>query len=562
MSAGDTWGAGLLDRRYRLLAVVGQGRVGRVYKAVHVGLDATVALKELRYRADSPGASGEVARDGFFREARLLTSLSHPNLARVHDYFSHGRACFLVMDLVEGETLASRLASLGRLSEREVISIGLQLCDVLAYLHGQVPPFAVGDLDADAVRIGRDGRAVLVGLGVGLRFASRVRNDGHGRDTPPEEEALASSRGVRADLYGLAALLHRLLTGEESQVSTGIIMSPHETDPTSFSTVDAVIARGMGQGAGGFASAEEMGQALRLAAQALVPPRAPAGEFQRGRGMEPSLSGSSRQDVDHAYRHRASIASLGEDEPSWGATASPVTPSRETRRDTPDGAAHWHRRATATHPLPGRRDPSRSRERRLQQALLGLAAAGLMLASTFAFMLALSVASSRNAGGAPTDSRSSAILHGMHVTPMPVVNHAGSRLAGPPPNANPPLRQSIGSAPPTPAAPSSGPPTAPATSAPTQVPTATAMPSPTVAPTETPEATVTPTETVDPSPAPELTPTPAFTPTPQVTPVPTPTPSTVPTGTPPAQGAVAHHRQPRVVTHRRRRGSLLRAVLL
>ncbi|HEU5369469.1 MAG TPA: hypothetical protein VFU69_13440, partial [Ktedonobacterales bacterium] len=80
----------LLDHRYQMVASLGYGGMGRVYKAFHIMLDVPVALKELTISPHSTPEERERAIQRFCREARLLTSLRHPNIPRVLDYFAEG----------------------------------------------------------------------------------------------------------------------------------------------------------------------------------------------------------------------------------------------------------------------------------------------------------------------------------------------------------------------------------------------------------------------------------------------------------------------------------------
>src|SRR5581483_9862060 len=156
----------LLDHRYQIVACLGHGGMGRVYKAFHVMLDAPVALKELLTPAHATNEERERAIRRFCREARLLTALRHPSIPRVLDYFTDRQAFYLVMDYIAGQTLAQRLqAADDRRCEPlpldEALDYACQLCNVLIYLHEQRPPVVFGDLKPSNVILTPDGRAVM-----------------------------------------------------------------------------------------------------------------------------------------------------------------------------------------------------------------------------------------------------------------------------------------------------------------------------------------------------------------------------------------------------------------
>ena len=104
----------LLGERYRLGERIADGGMGSVYRAVDENLGRPVAVKVLRRElADEPAFL-----ERFRREARAAAALSHPGVAGVYDYGELGGSAFIVMELVEGETLAERIAATGRLPWR------------------------------------------------------------------------------------------------------------------------------------------------------------------------------------------------------------------------------------------------------------------------------------------------------------------------------------------------------------------------------------------------------------------------------------------------------------
>ena len=131
----------LLNNRYRIIEILGQGGMGSVYKAVDENLGVEVAVKDNLFTTD------EYARQ-FRREAVLLATLRHPNLPRVTDHFViDGQGQYLVMDYIEGEDLRQRMDRTGTLGETEVIIIGAAICDALTYLSSCNPPIVHRDIN-------------------------------------------------------------------------------------------------------------------------------------------------------------------------------------------------------------------------------------------------------------------------------------------------------------------------------------------------------------------------------------------------------------------------------
>ena len=151
----------VLNNRYRIAKLVGQGGFGAVYRAWDTSLSQPVALKE-----NNDG--GLESQRQFEREAKLLAGLRHPNLPRVIDHFIvPDQGQYLVMDYVEGKSLAALLAERGRpLDEAEVLPWIRQVADALEYLHTSTPPIIHRDIKPDNIIITDKGRAMLVDFGI------------------------------------------------------------------------------------------------------------------------------------------------------------------------------------------------------------------------------------------------------------------------------------------------------------------------------------------------------------------------------------------------------------
>ncbi|MGB9777632.1 MAG: serine/threonine-protein kinase [Anaerolineae bacterium] len=153
-----------LQNRYHILSLLGRGGMGAVYRAWDARLEATVAVKEMVPQPDLDPRTLAQLRQQFRQEAIVLARLHHPNLVRVTDFFEEGGNAYLVMDFVEGESLADLIAARGPLPEAQVLEWAGQLLDALAYCHGQ--GVLHRDIKPPNVIIRPDGRAVLVDFGL------------------------------------------------------------------------------------------------------------------------------------------------------------------------------------------------------------------------------------------------------------------------------------------------------------------------------------------------------------------------------------------------------------
>ncbi|MBN1178054.1 MAG: serine/threonine protein kinase, partial [Anaerolineae bacterium] len=154
----------VLQGRYRVVSELGQGGMGAVYRAWDTRLNIPVAVKEMR---PQPGLSAEMLADlrtQFHQEAVVLARLSHPHLVRVTDFFEDAGNVYLVMEFVEGENLAARIAREGALPEWQVLTWTRELLDALGYCHKQ--GIIHRDVKPQNVIIRPDGQAVLVDFGL------------------------------------------------------------------------------------------------------------------------------------------------------------------------------------------------------------------------------------------------------------------------------------------------------------------------------------------------------------------------------------------------------------
>jgi eukaryotic-like serine/threonine-protein kinase len=203
----------ILNNRYRIVKLLGQGGYGAVYKAWHLNLNIVCAIKE------NLDTSAEAQRQ-FAREATLLATLRHPNLPRVIDHFSmHGQGQYLVMDYVEGDDLQVMLDRIGGpLPEAAVLPWIIQVCDALSYMHSQKPPVIHRDIKPANIKITPQGQAVLVDFGIAKVYNPNLKTTKGARGvtpgySPPEQYGQGTT-DLRSDIYCLGATLYTLLTNQ------------------------------------------------------------------------------------------------------------------------------------------------------------------------------------------------------------------------------------------------------------------------------------------------------------------------------------------------------------
>lgn len=201
----------LLNNRYRIVEILGQGGMASVYRAIDENLGVEVAVKDNLFTTE------DYARQ-FRREAVILANLRHPNLPRVTDHFViNGQGQYLVMDYIEGEDLRQRMERLGVLEEEEVITIGAAVCDALTYLASRKPPIIHRDIKPGNVKITPQGHIFLVDFGLAKTMqSSQVTTTGARAMTPgfsPPEQYGTARTDHRSDIFSLGSTLYATLTG-------------------------------------------------------------------------------------------------------------------------------------------------------------------------------------------------------------------------------------------------------------------------------------------------------------------------------------------------------------
>jgi formylglycine-generating enzyme required for sulfatase activity len=199
---------------FELLAKLGEGGMGVVYKAHQASMDRIVALKVLSERL----AKDKQFVSRFFREARVAARLDHPNIVRGIDVGSSGSDYFFVMEYVEGEDVGHVLEKRGKLPEKEALEIAVQVARALQ--HAKEHNMIHRDIKPDNVLLTPDGTAKLLDLGLARSTVgdmTRMTVTGTAMGTPhyisPEQARGEADIDIRTDIYSLGVSLYHMLVG-------------------------------------------------------------------------------------------------------------------------------------------------------------------------------------------------------------------------------------------------------------------------------------------------------------------------------------------------------------
>lgn len=202
----------VLEDRYELLRVIGQGGMSVVHLAYDLRLDKQWAVKEIR----SDKIENQVYIDSLVKEANLIRNLDSKYLPRIVDIVKKKDIVYIIMDYIDGKTAAS-LVEEGPQAQEDVIEWGIQLAEVLSYLHSQNPPIIYRDMKPQNVMITSNNEVRLIDFGTAREYKVDGNNDTTCLGTPgyaaPEQYGGIGQTDERTDVYSLGKTLFHLVTG-------------------------------------------------------------------------------------------------------------------------------------------------------------------------------------------------------------------------------------------------------------------------------------------------------------------------------------------------------------
>jgi serine/threonine-protein kinase len=226
----------LLAGRYRIVALLGRGGMGEVYRAHDLTLGQEVALKFLPEVA----ARNPAALTRFYNEVRIARQVSHTNVCRVYDLGEVDGQPYLSMEYVDGEDLGSLLRRIGRLPSDKAVEIARQLCAGLAAAHAK--GVLHRDLKPANVMLNGRGQVVITDFGLAA-LADEIPGEEIRNGTPAymaPEQLAGKEVTVQSDIYSLGLVLYEVFTGKrafEASTLAELVRLHSETTPVSPSTL-------------------------------------------------------------------------------------------------------------------------------------------------------------------------------------------------------------------------------------------------------------------------------------------------------------------------------------
>lgn len=226
----------VLDRKFKIVQVLGEGGMGTVYKVEQIDRPGRFwAVKELLINQNTSEEERKTAIERFNKEIDLLYDLKHPRIPSLGVSFQERGNYYFLMEFVPGQSLEKILETTNApLPEEKVVKWMMQVCEALSYIHTRVPPIILRDLKPGNIMVTPDDNVQMIDFGIARRFDPNKRTNTEnlgtisyaspehlGSITAPGQRRSAQNPGrlvqtdARSDIYSLGATMYHLLTNHE-----------------------------------------------------------------------------------------------------------------------------------------------------------------------------------------------------------------------------------------------------------------------------------------------------------------------------------------------------------
>ncbi len=244
-------GAELKGGVYKVAGLLGGGGQGTAYLAVVHRVDEPSPLDKLIGREVVlkeyimpvyQGSEAMAALSGRLQqEAEVLRHLDHPGVVKLYDCFCEDYRGYLVLEYVDGHSLKERVGQKGPLDQGEVVTLAIQLCRVLIYMHTLVPPVVHRDLSPDNIMLNLGGEVKIVDFNVARRLEPGSGSTVVGKHAYIPPEQFRGKPCAQSDIYAFGGTLFFLLTGEEPEPLT--VSHPRQVKKNVSPALDETVAR-------------------------------------------------------------------------------------------------------------------------------------------------------------------------------------------------------------------------------------------------------------------------------------------------------------------------------
>lgn len=238
----------IANDRYEIRGQIGSGGQGIAYlgRAKPGALAPNsapldVVLKEFVLPYHAGLSVSKKALDQIQREADLLKQIVHPQIVKLVDLFVEDQRAYLVLEHIEGESLRKIVETDGPYSQDQVVSLGIQMCEILTHLHNQQPPILHRDFTPENLIMGVDGQLKLIDFNVAQQMHSNATRTVVGKHSYIPPEQFRGKATTQSDVYAMGASLYFLLTAKEPAPIT--TAHPRQLDESIAPQLDSIIAK-------------------------------------------------------------------------------------------------------------------------------------------------------------------------------------------------------------------------------------------------------------------------------------------------------------------------------
>jgi tRNA A-37 threonylcarbamoyl transferase component Bud32 len=236
----------LLNNRYRLLSIIGEGGMATVYRAQDIMLGRTVAVKVLHERR----ADDEAFLARFYREAQAAANLDHPNIVSVYDIGQDDNLHYIVMEYIEGRNLKELILESAPFPIGHALTIAIQVCTAVGTAHKA--GLIHCDVKPQNILVVPDGRVKVADFGIARALASTpVIEGGDVWGTPDylsPEQAAGGRLGPPSDVYSIGVVMYEMLTGRllfEAESGIAVVFKHLREEPMPINELNPRVPPGL-----------------------------------------------------------------------------------------------------------------------------------------------------------------------------------------------------------------------------------------------------------------------------------------------------------------------------
>ncbi|HID64983.1 MAG TPA: Stk1 family PASTA domain-containing Ser/Thr kinase [Anaerolineae bacterium] len=236
----------LLNNRYRLLTIIGEGGMATVYRAQDIVLGRTVAVKVL----DERRADDEAFLARFYREAQAAANLDHPNIVGVYDIGQDGNRHYIVMEYVEGRDLKELILESAPFPIERALTIAIQVCTAVGAAHKT--GLVHCDVKPQNILVAPDGRVKVTDFGIARALTSTPAVEGGDVWGTPDylspEQAAGKRLGPPSDVYSIGVVMYEMLTGRlpfEAESGLALALKHLRQEPAPVNELNPRVPPGL-----------------------------------------------------------------------------------------------------------------------------------------------------------------------------------------------------------------------------------------------------------------------------------------------------------------------------